>query len=436
MEKTGDFVKVTTADDVSEGVLMPSQKEYLVVIKLDSGYNKAIRKDHVKNVEVLESYKPLAEKPVEEVPRSGLPTIAILHTGGTIASKVDYRTGGVTARFTPAELLEMFPELRDVANIRSRLISNMWSEDMRFAHYNLMAQAIKEQVQQGCKGVIITHGTDTLHYSAAALSFMFESLPIPVILVGSQRSSDRGSSDAAMNVICAARFITQTNFSDVAICMHAASDDLACVILPGTKTRKMHATRRDAFEPINALPWAHVSFEDRTITWLRNDWKQGALNDTKADIVYKPFKEDLRIAIIKTHPNMNASQFSAYKGYDGVIIEGFGLGGHAPINAIDMQTKEHHKIAESIKALIKGGTLVAAATQTVYGRVNMNVYSTGRDMKSMGVIGDGHDMTSETAFIKLAWLLSNYPKKDVPDLFIDNLHGEISSRSLYEEHDG
>ena len=258
MAREGDKVEVIAKDGTTKGTLMPSQKDALVIIKLESGYNKAVLKEKVRDIKVIEPYHPLAQKIVEESPIQGLPTIAILHTGGTIASKVDYRTGAVTARSSPSELLEMFPELKEIANLRSRLVSNMWSEDMRFGHYNIMADAVMEEIKKGCKGVIITHGTDTLHYTAAALSFMFESLPVPIILVGSQRSSDRGSSDAVMNLICAARFIAYSEFAEVAICMHASSEDTECVILPGTKTRKMHSSRRDAFKAVNTIPWAKV----------------------------------------------------------------------------------------------------------------------------------------------------------------------------------
>jgi len=429
MVREGDRVSVTTDDGETVGTLMPSQKETLTVIKLDTGYNKGINKKRIKQIAVIEPYQPKAEKVQDAPPKTGLPTIAILHTGGTIASKVDYRTGGVVARFTPTELLDMFPELHDIANIRSRLISNMWSEDLRFGHYNLIAKAIEEEIKQGCKGVIITHGTDTLHYTAAALSFMFESLPVPVLLVGAQRSSDRGSSDAGMNLVCAARFITDSDFAEVAICMHNTTEDNDCAILQGTKVRKMHATRRDAFKSINVLPWAKVSYAEKTVSWLRTGWKR----TNKSPPSHKPFKEDLKIAILKAHPHMRAEQVAWYKGYDAIILEGFGLGGHLPVNEIDPLTTENAKIGKELQTLTKAGTLVATTTQTIYGRVNMNVYSTGRDMKSWGIIGDHADMTAETAFIKIAFLLSTTTKEEAKALFSKDIRGEISARTIFEE---
>ena len=243
----GDKVLIKTDTKSYEGTLMPNEETDAIVIKLSNGYNIGIRPDKVRELKVIEKLKPTKEAKEPLRQNKNLPKITILHTGGTIASKVDYKTGGVVARFSPEEILRMFPELRDIANIDSRLISNMFSEDMRFAHYSLMAKEIEKEIQKGVCGIILTHGTDTMTYTSAALAFMFEGLPIPVVLVGAQRSSDRGSSDAAVNLLCAAEFIAKTDFAGVAICMHENMSDNSCVILPATKTKKLHTSRRDAF---------------------------------------------------------------------------------------------------------------------------------------------------------------------------------------------
>jgi len=423
MAKHGDRVKIVTADETIEGTLMPEEKDS-VVLKLDTGYNIGIDKKRVREISVVKEYKEKKLEMPKEESKKGLPTIAILHTGGTIASKVDYETGGTVARFTPEELLVMFPELKDIANIRSRLIRNMFSEDMRFAHYNLMAHEVEKEIKQGADGVIITHGTDTLHYSAAALSFMLNNLGVPVILVGAQRSSDRGSSDAGLNLLSAAFFITHSkDFAEVAICMHEGLDDDACVILPGTKSRKMHSSRRDAFQAISVPPWARVDIKEKKVDLLRTGYRKRA----KTSVMVRQFKEDLKIGLLKVHTNMYATEFEAYKGYDGLILEATGMG-HLPINEIDELTKEHTKIAEAIKKLVASGTITTATTQTISGGIDMNVYSTGRKMQELGIIGNYTDMTPETAFIKLAWLLSNAPKDKVKELYATNLVGEISER--------
>jgi len=262
--QVGDLIQIETKKGKEDGILMPSSEEGILIIKLKNGYNRGFKKEEIKKIKVLEKkeikkveIKTEAEK--EKTPL--LPIISLLHCGGTIASKIDYATGAVSAKFSPTEIKEMFPDIFQAVNLRSRLIANMMSDDMRFGHYNLIAKAIKEEIESGTEGIIITHGTDTLHYTAAALSFSLENLSIPVILVGSQRSSDRGSSDAFLNLKCAVKFILNSDFEEVALCMHENSQDESCLILPALKSRKLHTSRRDAFKAINALPWARVKKE-------------------------------------------------------------------------------------------------------------------------------------------------------------------------------
>jgi glutamyl-tRNA(Gln) amidotransferase subunit D len=422
MAKAGDRVKVVTADESIEGVLMPEEKEF-VVLKLATGYNMGISRKRVREIQVLKEYKATTAPAAKAEQKKGLPMIAILHTGGTIASKVDYATGGVVARFDPQELLGMFPELKDIANIRSRLVRQMFSEDMRFAHYNILADEIAKEIKDGADGIIVTHGTDTMHYTSAALSFMLNNLGVPVILVGAQRSSDRGSTDAALNLVSAAFFIARSkDFAEVGICMHEGLDDDWCVILPGTKSRKMHSSRRDAFQAINVQPWARVNVKQQKVDLVRTGYRKRA----KTSVIVRKFKENLKVGLLKVHTNMYASEFEAYKGFDGLILEGTGLG-HIPINEIDDFTKEHAKIADTLKKLTGAGTVVAVTTQTISGIVDTNVYSTGRKMQELGIIGNVTDMTPETAFIKLAWLLSNSPEK-AKELYGANLVGELSER--------
>ncbi len=422
--KPGDTVQIVTDSEEIKGILMPSPDSGILVIKLDSGYNIGVAKSKVNKIHVVEKFvhqQSPAKTP--ELLQGNLPKISILHTGGTIASKVDYPTGGVSAKFSEQEILGLFPELKGIAHISSKLISNMFSEDMRFAHYNLIAKAVEEEVSNGAEGIIVTHGTDTLHYTAAALSFMLQGISIPVILVGAQRSSDRGSSDAARNLISAAYFIVHSDFAGVAICMHESMSDDDCVILPALKSRKMHTSRRDAFRPINASPIARVNYEDGKISLISKSYQKKGKNN----LTVKLMNEKLRIGIIKAHPNMFAEEFSHYESFDGLIIEGTGLC-NIPINVIDEHTKEHKRILDEVVRLT-ARMPVFMASQAINGRIHMDVYSTGRELQQAGVIGNMADMTSETAFIKLAFLLSNYPREQVRALMMENLLGEISERT-------
>src|SRR3989338_2063085 len=269
----GDRVKVIASDEIREGILMPNEETDSVVIKIDNGYNIGIDRKRVKEIKVVEKYKAKEEAAKKEAKKDfKKPSITILHTGGTIASKVNYEVGGVIAKFSPEELMEMFQELNKIANFDSKLIEQMFSEDMRFEHYKKIASAVKKEIQKNVDGVIITHGTDTLGYSAAALAFMLENVNIPILLVGAQRSSDRGSSDAAINLICAAEFIAKSDFSGVAICMHEKMDDKISAIMPPCKTRKLHSSRRDAFKVVNDAVIAKVDYETKKIDFVGKDY--------------------------------------------------------------------------------------------------------------------------------------------------------------------
>ncbi len=426
----GSRIIVTKGSDVFEGALMPSAEVDMIVIKLDSGYNIGIHfetgmkieksnKAETKAIKEEEKFETGAHaKPAAQIFDKTKPAISILHTGGTIVSCVDYKTGGVIASFSPEDLLAMFPELTRIANIKTRLVLSLMSESIMFSDYQTLAKEIEKEIKSGAGGVIVAHGTDTIHYTSAALFFMLQNLPVPVILVGAQRSSDRGSTDAAQNLINAAYFIASSDFSGVAICMHENTSDGSCLILPAAKSRKMHASRRDAFRPINATPWGRANYYGKKIEFLRKDYQKRDKN-RKTEI--RTGMEE-KVALVKTATNMDPSiiDFFAGKNYKGLIIEGTGLG-HAPKN-----------IFASLKKASEKGMVICMASQTIYGRVNMNVYSPQRDLLKIGVIPCG-DMLPETAFIKLAWLLGNFSKEKTREMMAKNICGEISERTAPEE---
>ena len=424
--KIGDQIDILTKSGGKHiGLFIPSHNKNIISIKLDSGYNIGINKTKIKKIKLLKKSKQVKLKTKKITKNQQLKNITILHTGGTIASQVDYNTGGVISKFTPEEIVAMFPELEQIVNIDSKLIAEMWSDDARFYHYNKLAKEIQKQIKKGIDGIIITSGTDTLHYTSAALTFILENINIPVLIVGAQRSSDRGSSDAGMNLICAAQFISKTNFVGIASCLHSTSSDNSCDIIHGCKVRKMHTSRRDAFKSINTEPVAIVNNKGQ-INYLSNYTKKH-----NQELKLRLFKENLKVGLLKIHTNMYPEQFSVYKNFKGLVIEGTGLG-HTPGDVIDDSTRIHKNIINEIKKLLKS-TTIAMASQCIYGRINMNVYSKGRILKELGIIGDQLDMTPETSFIKLAWLLSNYKKQEVKILFHENLRGELTKRILYKE---
>ncbi len=424
---SGDSVEIILSDNHKEtGIVIPSSKDGVMLIKLSTGYNVGFETKDIQEIKVIQKAKEIKTTVVSDLPKNkSLPTISILHTGGTIASKVDYRTGGVVSSFSPEDLIGLFPELPQIANIESDLIAQMWSDDLRFIHMQKIARAIEKKIKQGANGIIVGIGTDNLVVASAAVSFMVEHTPIPIVFVGSQRSSDRGSSDAAMNLICATKFITQTDFAGVAICMHGSSDDEYCNILSSTKTYKLHSSRRDAFQAVNTEPIAKVFYKEDNIIFTTPDYHKRDNNQA----IIKDAMND-KVAILKIHANMFASQFKTYRGFDGLILEGTGLG-HTPIQTPTKECKEHELIKEELKYLTQNGTIVVMTTGCIFGVANQEVYSKGRDQQEIGIIC-GKDMLSSTAQVKLAWLLANEPDKEqVKKLMLTNLRGEINEKLIY-----
>ena len=442
----GNLVEVKTKSEAYKGYIVPSPSNNSVTLKLETGYNVGIDCSNVVGLKKISDGKAVGKpKNIGIGQNKALPTIMILHTGGTIASRVNYTTGGVFAGFSSEDFLSMFPKLKDVANFETKQILNVMSEDMRFEYYQKIAKAIKEEAESGkAKGIIIGHGTDTLAYTAAALSFMFEGLNLPVILVGAQRSSDRGSTDAASNLYCAAKFIAEADFAGVAICMHENTGDESCVILPAAKTRKMHTSRRDAFKAINARPIARVDYNSGKVEFIEKNYPKAgnpgnfgnAENATNSGngknsgnfgktansgklILKDKFEE--KVGILRSKPNLLPEEIDFYreKKFKGLIFEATGLG-QVPINS-----KENEPNLKALKALVDSGCIVGITSQCIYGRVHADIYTNCRRLAELGCIFC-EDMLTETAFVKLAWLLGNFSQAEAKKLLAQNLKGEIS----------
>jgi len=418
--EVGDRIRVVERDGrVSrEGTVMPpyelSPGETLT-IKLDNGYNIGILIDGIESVEVLEKGQAVEPSFGETIGRrEGLPGVTILGTGGTIASRIDYRTGAVHAAFTAEELARAVPEIFDIANVTPKLLFNIMSEDMKPEYWRRMAREAADALNSGEDGVVIAHGTDTMAYTAAALSFMLRGLSKPVVLVGSQRSSDRPSSDAAMNLTCAVRMATG-DAAEVMVVMHGETDDTYCLAHRGTKVRKMHTSRRDTFRSINDVPIAKV-WKDR-VEFLRDDYNRRGSSEVEVDDAM-----DEKVAILKAYPGVSGEllDFLVDRGYRGVVIEGTGLG-HTP---------EH--MIPHIQRAVEEGVAVCMTSQCLYGRVNLNVYSTGRKLLRAGVI-PCEDMLPETAYVKLMWVLGHTDDPSrVREMMLTNYAGEITPYTRYD----
>lgn len=420
--ETGDTVTVTVSGDEHTGRLIPRSNQGdadCLVLKLDSGYNLSIDIDGIDTIEKVEEATTTDTDSVEPPERDPeLPDILVLHTGGTIASRVSYEEGGVIPAFEPEDLLEMYPELFEAANIDSDVVAQMLSEDMEPAHWAQIARSVAD-AREDYDGIIIGHGTDTMQYTASALSFMLDGIDIPVVLVGAQRSSDRPSSDAATNLLSAAAFIEE-DVPGVFVCMHAGSSDTECAIHRGTRVRKMHTSRRDAFQSIGVHPVAVVDIADYSVD-LHEDI------DAPSDGFRLRDELDTAVGMLKTRPGMDPDALERYQDHDGLVLEGTGLG-HLPVNSFDEHT-EHH--AETLDALdrLADDAVVVMTSQCINGTVNMNVYDAGVKIQEAGVISGG-SMLPGTAYVKLMWALAQ--DEDTAELMQEDIAGELTDR---EEHD-
>lgn len=412
----GDTIKIEKKDVSYEGMLLDRSEDsddQHLVLKLDNGYNMGINIVGATLKLIQSGEKPkLKLKPLEIKKNPALKDVSIISTGGTVTSIIDYKSGAVHPAYTAEDLLTTNPELLDIANIKSKAMASILSENMNPDYWVKSAQAIFDEINAGSYGVVLAHGTDTMHYTAAALSFMLET-PVPVIITGAQRSSDRPSSDAFLNLMNSVG-AALSNLAEVMVCMHASLDDSSCYLHRGTKVRKMHTSRRDTFRSINSSPLATI--KDGQLEILRDE-QQYKLRDSRKLKLNDTIESD--VALIKSFPGLDGEiiDYHLDKGYKGIVLEGTGLG-HTP---------DH--LLPALERAADYQVPVIMTSQCLYGKVNMNVYSTGRRLLSAGII-PGEDMLPETAYVKLCWTLGQTEKLDeVKKIMTTNLAGEIEEKS-------
>jgi len=407
----GDRVRVERGAQTYEGVLLPSSTPEHLVLKLDGGYNVGIDRAEA-DVDVLESdVYAIGEREVGEESTvefdADLPTVALISTGGTIASTVDYRTGAVTAQFDAEDVLRAVPDLAGRANYRGRVVANILSENMTTDVWQDLARAVAEEIETGADGVVVMHGTDTMQYTASALAFMLD-LPVPVVFTGSQRSADRPSSDNVMNAVCAVE-AAKSDCAEVLVCMHATESDDRCALHRGVRVRKNHTSRRDAFETVGNRPLGEVDYETGEVSFRRDYQPRGAVDlDVATDL-----SDD--VELVKFTPGMDPAFLDLCEGKAGVVLEGTGLG-HV-----------HTDLIPQIASLVEDGTTVVMTSQCLWGRVCDRVYDTGRDLLDAGVV-EAEDTLPGTAKVKLMWALAN--AHDVEGAMRTSLAGELTDRSV------
>ncbi len=409
-------VKITSTEGVFRGTILPRSEtadDLHIVIKLISGYNVGIAAKKITNIEVgerKEAHYKIPEKAFPFDPKK--PNVKLLGTGGTIASRLDYRTGAVIPAFTPGELYGSVPELADICNLDTSKLYGVFSENMGPEQWIGTAKAIGEEIEKGIHGIVIGHGTDTMHHTAAALSFMVQDSPVPIVMVGSQRSSDRPSSDAALNLMHSVKTAAESDIAEVMVCMFGPTSDEYGLLHMGTRVRKMHSSYRSTFRTISDIPIATVSRDK--ITPMRKGYKKRR-HDRNVTI-NTAFEE--KVSIVYYYPNMKPDIIDSLidNGYRGIVIAGTGLG-HV-----------NKPLYPALKRAKEKGIAVYMTVQTLWGYVQMYVYDTGRDMMELGVVPSAN-MLPEVAYIKLCWALGQTDNLDeVKRIMLTPIANEITER--------
>jgi glutamyl-tRNA(Gln) amidotransferase subunit D len=387
-----------------------------IVIKIQTGYNIGIATSTIRSMKEVSYYKANYRIPEKEFPVTpNLPRVKLIGTGGTIASRLDYRTGAVIPAFSPGELYGAVPELAEICNLSTEKVFAVFSENMGPEQYIALAYAIRKEIEGGVDGIVIGHGTDTLHHTAAALSFMVQHSPVPIVLVGSQRSSDRPSSDAALNLMNACYAAGHGDIAEVMVCMFGPTSDEYGFLHRGTRVRKMHSSYRSTFRTIGDTPLATVRRgEVKPIKKIYNHRRK----DRSVQIY--PFFED-RVSMIYFYPHMHADTIDSLTdlGYKAIIIIGTGLG-HV-----------NKELYPAIERAIARGVAIYMTVQTLWGYVHMYVYDTGRDLMAMGVI-PLENMLPEAAYIKLGWALGQTSDlEEVKRIMLAPVNEEITGREPY-----
>lgn len=411
--------EIETTRGLFKGTVLPraeNDDDRHIVMKVITGYNIGVDIDTITSMKETGYKKANYKIPEKEFPYTpGLPKVKLIGTGGTIASRLDYRTGAVIPAFTPGELYGAVPELADICNLDTEKLFAVFSENMGPDQYKKLAVAIGQEIEKGVDGIIIGHGTDTLHYTAAALTFMVQNSPVPIVLVGSQRSSDRPSSDAALNLMHAATAAAHGDIAEVMVCMFGPTSDEYGFLHRGTRVRKMHSSYRSTFRTIGDIPVATVTRKgvvpQKEIYHHRRKDK---------NVIITPVFEE-KVGMLYYYTNMQPDMIDSMvdNGYKGIVIIGTGLG-HV-----------NKPIYPAIERAVKKGVAIYMTVQTLWGYVHMFVYDTGRDLMAKGII-PAENMIPETAYIKLGWALGQTSDLEkVKEIMLTPINDEITPREPY-----
>jgi L-asparaginase len=325
--------------------------------------------------------------------------ILLLSTGGTIASRPG--KDGLEPGMTGEDLISSLGDLKGRFSLDVKQLLNLDSSNIQAEEWQLMARSVYQNLPN-YDGIVITHGTDTMAYTASMLSFMLPGLHKPVVLTGSQIPMDNMLTDARNNLFCALAAV-EAGIMGVSVAFNRH-------IIRGCRAVKVRTMGFDAFESVNARYLGEI-FADGLQVYDRNLPKQDTL-ELRDQISTDVF-------LLKLIPNTNPRLFDHIQaiGYRGVVLETFGAGG---------MHFHRRDLLEKLRMLEQQGIVVAACSQCLYEPSNFTIYEVGRKLLETGAIPAG-DMTTEAAVTKLMWALGQtQDPAEVGRLFSTNLAGEIT----------
>ena len=305
--------------------------------------------------------------------------ILMLATGGTIASRQTAK--GLLPAITPEEVLEYVPQIGTFCEVHTQQVCNIDSTNITPQHWGMISRAIEAHYDE-YDGFVILHGTDTLAYTAAALSYMVQESPKPIVITGAQHPIDIEITDAKMNLYDSFTYAVDADSADVAIVFDGK-------VITGTRAKKVNAKSYNAFESIN-FPYIAIVQDQRIIRYLPTIKKSGT------PIFHHQM--DKAVCVLKLTPGMSPAMLTqAFYQHDGIVIESFGVGG------IPIQLREefYHCIQEFPYKT------VVMATQVENEGSNMSIYEVGKKIKSDFNLIEAYDMTLEATITKLMWILSH-----------------------------
>nr|WP_317282706.1 asparaginase [uncultured Sellimonas sp.] len=306
--------------------------------------------------------------------------ILMIGTGGTIASK--QTDNGLAPGLTPEDILSYIPQVRQVCEVETLQVCNVDSTNVGPKHWRMMVQAVEENYDK-YDGFVICHGTDTLAYTAAALSYMIQNSGKPIVITGAQKPINMDVTDAKTNLLDSFIYAADDDSEDVNIVFDGK-------VIIGTRAKKERAKSYNAFSSIN-FPYPAIIQDGQLIRYIQAPKQEGKVR------FYHDMKES--VYVLKLVPGMHAGVLTnILESYDCVVIESFGVGGFP-----DAITEE---VYEGMPKWKKQGKLIVMTTQVVSEGSNMTVYEVGKKVKQDFDLLEAYDMTLEATITKLMWLMT------------------------------